>query len=413
MKMQVKYERSDMFKNIVDEYSLFKYFWIIALCPKVIQLILMTFFIGVFIHKSKIKIDIIAKCLLIYIIIYFFSIAFNIIRFDLDYGRIFSAFNSLTLWLVATLYYCYYKNNKINMKKICKYCFYNVVILIALAIFSLLLDKIFNTREVILLGRRLFIRDWFNGSTQLRFFGFLEYANMIIILYMLFFPFAYIYLINKKNFLLLFIFLSLLPIFLSLSRTGYVISLVCMGLTIYTHYFKKINRHKKMVILSCTMVILVYCIFKTDILSIMIENIISIILGREGSDSARSTIYSTSIQMTSQYSPIFGMGIKIRSILGYPLGSHSTYIGFYYKTGLIGILLGVSMFIYINCRLFISSFQNTKYFLVYFYLIIFSSILIFEDIDGGNWIIICYFSLLGIIMNKRNLKDYLNEGNKQ
>ncbi len=61
---------------------------------------------------------------------------------------------------------------------------------------------------------------------------------------------------------------------------------------------------------------------------------------REGSNNARSMIYHESLKYMLHINPVFGLGMKPRLLtnlgLPYPVGSHSTVIGYFVKNGFIG-----------------------------------------------------------------------------
>lgn len=118
-----------------------------------------------------------------------------------------------------------------------------------------------------------------------------------------------------------------------------------------------------------------------------------ILNARAGSSSMRERIYLTSINMVMNESPIFGMGYK-PYIPGwdYPLGSHSTPIGYLFKNGIYGLS------IYLLCHLYfiikflhasILSISNNspradlrRKFISFYAINLMLVVFFFEDIDG-------------------------------
>lgn len=67
---------------------------------------------------------------------------------------------------------------------------------------------------------------------------------------------------------------------------------------------------------------------------------------REGSSALRFLVYQHSITEMLNSHPLIGFGIKARDEYAIPIGSHSTFVGVLYKTGVIGFI-AVSMFVYV------------------------------------------------------------------
>ena len=104
----------------------------------------------------------------------------------------------------------------------------------------------------------------------------------------------------------------------------------------------------------------------------------------------RSAIYSLSINRTIDDSLLIGNGIK-EIFNGYPLGSHSTFIGFFYKTGLIGTIVAITAFalLYIEFYRILRQEEKVIYLISAFCVLIF---MMTEDLDGANWLLALYFS---------------------
>lgn len=84
-----------------------------------------------------------------------------------------------------------------------------------------------------------------------------------------------------------------------------------------------------------------YILFFTNFLELLQS-------ARSGSNSTRLKIYTTSIEMMLRESPLFGIGYKpyTSTVIDYPLGSHSTPIGYFFKNGIIGGLICLLCYLY-------------------------------------------------------------------
>lgn len=393
----------------IDEYFLIRYIWLIIIIPKEIQAIILSGILLVFFIKRKIyKFDVITYLVLMYSLLHLISIYVNINITNFEFNRIIAALNTALSWGVAGMYYTYYKNNALDIKKLEKLCYNNMIILIVLSIFSIILFNLFNFNEFKILGNYLYGMEWFKGKLTLRFGAFMEYANLIVFFYLMFFPLYSSYLINNKSKIkiILYITLSYLPITISLSRSGYIIVGITMIIYVYYIIRKKIDK-RLIIFLGCLILsIIVFLSAYHDLITNIVQSVNELIGGREGSNSSRFYLYLESIRLTTIYSPFLGRGVKAIALNGYPLGSHSTYIGFYYKTGILGFILGICIIISINMKMILQKIDKYNYYFIKISLIIMSLMLFVEDLDGENWLIVCYFSFIGILLNKENLINY-------
>ncbi|MFC6670556.1 hypothetical protein [Marinobacterium aestuariivivens] len=118
---------------------------------------------------------------------------------------------------------------------------------------------------------------------------------------------------------------------------------------------------------------------------------------RGGSSSIRFNMYAETFRLTMESNPIYGIAVKPRDYFFIPLGSHSTYLGAFLKTGVIGMLC----LIYFNLKFWKSYFSivlkpksqamsNTTAALCA--LSIFFSL---EDLDAAQALSFLYFVLVG------------------
>ena len=102
--------------------------------------------------------------------------------------------------------------------------------------------------------------------------------------------------------------------------------------------------------------------------------------------------------MTLDNSPVFGMGIKDLIDSGsIPYGSHSTYVGLFYRTGFLGIVLFAAVLF--ACFGEIVKLGNLR---LIDLLWVFSALLFvaFEDVDGVNWVLPVLFVFILFLMKR-------------
>lgn len=82
---------------------------------------------------------------------------------------------------------------------------------------------------------------------------------------------------------------------------------------------------------------------------------------REASTSYRFEMYQQALQTTLEESPLIGLGVKPRvSTFTIPLGSHSTYLGAFTKTGTLGALMLTMVTLRIACRALLVATRTTS-----------------------------------------------------
>lgn len=369
--------------------------FVIIILPKTIQMIIILCFIVAILSKSKGKmmIDKLALPFVILGVVHFISILVNCIG-DFTSDRALAAFNTALLWILGGILFSYAKNHSKNSEFVNKVMYQNMLILIFLAVLMLVIQKV-GISNITILSRQLIGRDWNNGVKTSRLMGFMEYSNLISMFYFLSFPFAYHHVIENKGKLhqFIFLFLSILPVLMNRSRIGIILVVV----NLLTLIPRIIALSKKNIVYISILLLFALSLFVSINHNYLYYKLYSLINSRQGSTTMRSIIYSTSINRTLNNSPIIGCGIK-EYIKGYPLGSHSTFIGFFYKTGLVGLLLGGSGIITLYTRIFKT---KRSYFMC---MLCFLIMLFVEDLDGANWLIILFFVLMGLLLkNKKNV----------
>ncbi|MDR1538593.1 MAG: O-antigen ligase family protein [Clostridiales bacterium] len=382
------------------EYALFKYLWLAIILPKIIQFIIFAGLLLLLLRKRnfKVKVDKIVKCVLLYVALHLFSIIFNMPEAQSGY-RVMAAFNTAFIWGIAALYYAYYKENPISMGLMCKCMFTNALILIALSMLTLALN-FYGFESFKLFNMPLYVGDWLMGVRSYRLVAFMDFSNLVCLFYFLVFPFAYHYILRystrmKPPFPQIFLMLALVPVMLSHSRLGIALAFLATGFIMAY----KAKRLAATVIVGLTVLYMILLLNDASEAEALFDLAASFINGRQSSTDTRFELYEASLRMTMQESPIFGMGIK-NMLRAAPLGSHCTYIGIFYKTGVLGALLISYVFYALISQMLrvYRCMENPHLFAAYF--IAFFLALSTEDLDGDNWLIILFFSMTAILLSR-------------
>ena len=98
------------------------------------------------------------------------------------------------------------------------------------------------------------------------------------------------------------------------------------------------------------------------------------------------------------------MGIK-DALAGdvYPYGSHSSYLGYFYKTGIVGGILYLLSFLLKSMGLIgwkINTSWKDVFRFSFFCVLVW---MILEDLDGVNWSICLFYAYMGILW--KTMKD--------
>ena len=373
--------------------SFIKYLFFIAILPKTVQAIIVAIIVLVLIIINK-KV-IIDKRALPFILISVLHIVSIIINMNFNHvDRIIAAFNTAFLWLAGGLVYSFAKKASININHLRKACFINCVILIFLAVIYIIVQNIGIT-NIGIFNRFLIGDDWSYGERGLRLVGFMEYSNLISLMYFMNIPFA----IQNKFFgnriplMICFMVVALLPVIFCGSRIGAVVAIASSALMALKIMADKTRASRVLLVLFGMAIILISPFMSASIYA----KIGDLVDSRQGSTSQRMIIYRKSIEETWNESPIIGKGVK-RMIGDYPLGSHSTYIGFFYKTGLLGLFFGIVGAVGIVKEKIIQ-----KDWIQFIALLALLIVLLFEDLDGANWLIFAFFILIAPSVERRSL----------
>lgn len=379
---------------------LFYLLWPIIIAPKEIQFVVILIVIIDLLRRHQLYFDILSYVMIVFITIYIFSIVYNLIVNSYELDRIMATINTFSLWILSLFVYAIFKSINVHIDAIKKITFINYCILIGLWLCSLLVYKVTNSSNINILNRSLYYTEWFGDVKVIRFVGFMDYPNLIVMFIMFFYPLYILFILDFRNkFLkLILIITGLLPILTTFSRSGYLIVFTYVVAISFYYVYKKMNRKLFLsvtfIAFSITIGIVGYTTFPKEI-SLMLHELLN---AREGSNDSRSYLMMESIQVTLDNSPIVGMGIKVTSLIGYPLGSHSTFLGFFYRTGIIGFITGTVLFLIITTKIVFSR-GNLEKTIMKISLLLIPLLLFVEDIDGANWLMVFYFLLVALIFN--------------
>lgn len=372
-------------------YILMGLIYFIALMPKAIQMLAIIFLTVYFLCKNRGKLYLDKTVILFFIveIIQIISVIVYLLNHEFS-ERIIAAFNTISVWLCSCLIFSYLSKENIKYEKIERISFYNILIFVVLSVAMIFLKE----KSSIHIGNRLLYGvDWLTDGKNYRLLAFMEYSNLIVMAIFMYLPFALNYIKKFKSRIIQigFVIGSIIPIFLTNSRIGIVLSLIYL-IIIFPSVVSFTKKEKKFFIFFGIIILLLgISMFYMQIYT----KFNSIINSRKNSTSMRELIYTSSIQKTVTESVLIGIGVK-EFIGNYPLGSHSTFIGMFYKTGILGLCVFIIGWIIIMKKVIKK--HNLKYTLTYWNLLI---IFCVEDLDGANWMIILFFILLSIFLNKK------------
>lgn len=384
--------------------------------PKFVQLIFGFNLVRLLIFKNEIKtfkeikLNIISIFLILYCIIYGISININLFNNNLENERIFSGYANWLLWIISTIFYVVLSNKKISYNAFVKIYFKIMIFLVFLVLISSIFYFVIGIPEFSIMGRFLYISSWYIDSMQLRFMGFNDYANLIAFISLFLIPFCIFYInslrVNKFSKVLLFSIIHI-PLFLSLSRTVFLLIFFIYALFFTGHLLVKKSINSILISIILLIVFLLFLFYNSKEVA---DFFLTVLNSREGSTDTRKDIVKISIERVTQgnlFTNIFGYAFKEQSIFGIPYGSHSTFVGAYYKTGALGlsfIILIFSLIILKKVKEILSS-NIVKEKLFNSFLIGITLFFLVEDIDGASWLIFLYFISLNYDFND----SYLNK----
>lgn len=389
-------------KSDFINYVPFIFMWIIVICPKLAQLGILVCIAVVLFLSRKIKFNHVSVALMLIGGIHLFSSFYNFIIYQHLPERLFAAINLALVWIIAGLYYAYYSNiESINYRRISKICGINIMIMALLILPYFVLSKM-NVYEFAIGPNSLITTDYINGAKTVRFVGLMEYSNLVPSFLMI--NLIGFYTGNKNKLLAIVLtLLSIAPIYLCSSRAAILVYLACVCLYIV---FRKNNlvKWQYYILLISLFVLGIVFVIMSGIHVEIYNMIMDLVYMREGSNNTRLGIYLNSLTLTFERNPFIGVGIK-DYVNGFPLGSHCTYIGILYKTGIIGLLI----WCFILSVLLSQVVKSRGHLFIKFLFLGFVVFFLVEDIDGANWLIVMLFTMIAIFLKEKKKENIANE----
>ena len=400
------FKSGSVYKN-KDFYMIYKYFWLIAILPKSLQFLVL-FFMAAKVSLKKIWSNK-QICLhhasfyfLLGIFIQIFAIINQIIIGNANFTRVLAAINTSLIWVFGIAFYEYYISfvfDSHQKKRLIKIIIINLYILFAIYIFSLM----YKGTTISILGHSISLKryDYFDKTRTYRFSGMLESQLSTAHLFLILMPIIIIA-VGKNIHIFIVAILTYIVVLAGHSRVGMIMATVdiiaFIWLLLLHRNFNKRNIYQLSFFALLFLIILFICNHQK-----FIEFFLRLYNSREGSNSARFIIYKESISKVLQESPVFGIGIKYMISFSFndiPYGSHSTYIGILYKSGILGCVFFMAGF-YEIIKGIIKNCKIHKGFL--FIIITVFSYFIFislTDLDGCDWYPVFIFSSWGLLSNK-------------
>lgn len=394
-----------------------KFLWLFILLPKEGQFVLFLVLSFALIRdkKNPIKFDIPILFLLLALLVYVCAILIQIMFESPDQERTFAAINTSLCWLFAIVFFgkareLMWNDERINL--ISRYLLINFSVLSILYILSI----ITNITTINILGFQYTLRgvdymdidaldDSYGAGSRFR--GFMGSALSAAHLVLLSLPIIILGMRRtKKRFwvTICIVCFAYLAVIGTHSRSGiiavsFALLLLLFVILLNQDQFVEI---KKTVAIFIGIIILAIFVIYADVIY---NFLVSLLNSRQGSNNARFAVYSASLQETLKKSPIIGMGIKYM-FNGIPLGSHNTYIGIFYKTGILGsmfFLFGITGILNQIWRGIKEKGLGISLFLV---VLSYFGFCIFADIDGNDWTVVFAFITWGILASLKNNKPY-------
>lgn len=380
------------------EYLFFALLYPIALLPTVPQTVILIVLAFILLPKRKPKLDRFFSCMLVWCVLYLASILINLHRTEHSRANIIVAFFTLGLNVAALLFYIHFRNVNVNLTRIGRCAFWNILILILLAMIYLLIPV---SRDWTLLGRNMAEIDILRENVYgYRFCGFLGSTYIVVFFIFFNFPLSVYYIQKrlKKHWQILYALAIFAPVYAAGSRIGFLLYGVLFVLFLFVEFWERIcvfyaSRKSASVAIFATAIVLL-AIFGGYLAK-------RLILSRPGSNIGRMLLYQKSIRDVLTRSPAFGLGINdVLSPDGkYYLGTRSTYIDVLYRTGILGFavyLLAIGFRLYDLFKDKVLNKQCTIYIIAIIETLL---LMVVEDVDTNPWTI-CFFYIMVAIFDR-------------
>ena len=399
------------------ELWIFQYLWVIILLPKALQFMVYFGLLGlILLKKQKVQI----RPATIFIVggsfVQIISIIRQCIITDPSMSRVAAALNTSLIWVLGAVFYTIFATTEPDeefLNKIIKAIKINLIILVGLWLFSLIspVDSFSIAGHTWQLRRM----DYLSSGITKRFSALTETVLGPSHILSFSLPLLFFDKQNKNRFITFGIILaSYIAVFATHSRMG-ALCCAAMVLIYFRWYIKNSHPGKLEQIFDAAVilgVIILIILFRQELWS----KVIGLFNARAGSNDARFSIYRLSLQKMWDTSPLIGCGIKNMITMGngyqFPYGSHSMYIGFLYKVGIIGTILYLTGFVHILVNIWNGLHSNKNRLGILLIILCYFGFLIFADLDGSNYVLISVFSVWGILSNQKLMEGIDGEENR-
>ena len=347
--------------------------------------------------------------------IFIYSISIILASVDADFSRIIASLYNLSYWLMGwcILFVIINSRDVIDSEVYFKYSRVVLYFLFGMAILSLvffggegkvefpsLLGSILPIDRMpplmsMSMSLNLMTQDWFGGDATPRLSLLAPYPTAFAMTVFLFFCLS---LLHRFSYILMFVCVFL--VYMSLSRmmmVFFVLLLLGYGFSILRASMRR-------------MLVVIFLLFSLVLSSVVIDLVSDFWLQfnsfRQGSSDLRMLVYQQSIESALKEAPVIGFGIKDRGEFVIPLGSHSTFIGAFYKCGVLGLLLISGFYLTLISRSIISILYCKKEVvslgIAGVLVTIFS---FFEDVDAPQLVSFFIFIIIALLY-KRTIVNY-------
>ncbi|MCX7910928.1 MAG: O-antigen ligase family protein [Endomicrobia bacterium] len=407
--------------------------WILGLNFIIFHFLVFLCFFKFFIKIKNFKIPHSLFFLFGYIMVYIFSIILNFNPYSVS--RVVASFYNLSFWCIgAVVILLIYNNCSENfILKIFRAfnLFGYIVIIIGFFayIFYFLnlpytrlrsfilyiipsLENLKQTAPLVYssLFLTLIYKDYFLGVGLPRITFIEVFPTALGGMLMLLVPINYVYFKLKKyktifekildKIKIILLFLMLVGTFSRMAIFGFIISFLIV------FCFGNIRKNKFFIIGLIIVLLNIIAIFLVISPKFIIDKILE---ARKGSSITRFSLYRFTIEEAIK-KPFFGYGIKPRTeVWDIPIGSHSTYIGAFYKTGILGsfFLCGFLFLVVLKWLKLRYTIVQKKFFYIWqcIGMCIISSLIwmITDDLDATPIVCFTFFVMVGILLSFEKL----------
>lgn len=381
--------------------------WPVALCPKEVQLVIYLLILACLAARAgsaglqRITVGPVEGFLVCFCAVYLLAILVHAPQSSTS--RILAAINTLACWGISICLFTTIRYSDVSSNVISKIAFANVAVLIGLALAYYAGLNITMPVD----ARTLSGADWINGERSTRLHAFLEYSTLVAAMYFLFFPLSLEFAKGWRHRLFSYAYcvVAAIPVLACGSRTGILLAIIAvMGGIFYVNASsgeRVFSKGTKILLVGIVMVLL--CVlFHEEIIS----SITSLLDSRQGSTDTRRSLYEYTFHEVMTTSPIIGCGIK-DTIAQFgeavPVGSHSTYLGVLYRTGIIGALFFLAALVYLIKAMATSTAMPAQRSYCVLYILLFLAFFVMEDIDGADWLVMSTFAIAGLLCRSSDI----------